>query len=74
MSTTAWSAPGTVTPDPTPPNGRRSDQRSDGPVAEQTDWIDLDTDIDETLGSLTDLVRQGKIRYIGTSTFDPARL
>ena len=42
-----------------------------------TDWIDLyqihrpdpDADIDETLGVLTDLVRAGKIRYIGTSTF-----
>jgi aryl-alcohol dehydrogenase-like predicted oxidoreductase len=42
-----------------------------------TDWIDLyqihrpdpATDIDETLGALTDLVRQGKIRYIGSSTF-----
>lgn len=48
----------------------------------QTDWIDLyqvhrpepDTDIDETLGALTDLVRQGKIRYIGTSTFDPGQI
>jgi aryl-alcohol dehydrogenase-like predicted oxidoreductase len=45
-----------------------------------TDWIDLyqvhrpepDTDFDETLGALTDLVRQGKIRYIGTSTFEPS--
>jgi aryl-alcohol dehydrogenase-like predicted oxidoreductase len=43
----------------------------------QTDWIDLyqvhrpesDTDIDETLGALTDLVRQGKIRMFGSSTF-----
>jgi aryl-alcohol dehydrogenase-like predicted oxidoreductase len=43
----------------------------------QTDWIDLyqihrpelDTDWDETLGALTDLVRQGKVRYIGSSTF-----
>ena len=43
----------------------------------QTDHIDLyqvhrprpEVDIDETLGALTDLVRQGKIRYIGTSTF-----
>jgi aryl-alcohol dehydrogenase-like predicted oxidoreductase len=43
----------------------------------QTDWIDLyqvhrpepDTDIDETLGALTDLVRAGKIRYLGSSTF-----
>jgi aryl-alcohol dehydrogenase-like predicted oxidoreductase len=42
-----------------------------------TDWIDLyqihrpepHTDIDETLGALTDLVRQGKVRYIGSSTF-----
>ena len=42
-----------------------------------TDWIDLyqihrpepGTDIDETLGALTDLVRAGKVRYIGSSTF-----
>jgi aryl-alcohol dehydrogenase-like predicted oxidoreductase len=42
-----------------------------------TDWIDLyqihrpeeNTDIEETLGALTDLVRQGKVRYIGSSTF-----
>ena len=42
-----------------------------------TDWIDLyqihrpepETDIDETLGALTDLVRAGKIRYFGSSTF-----
>jgi aryl-alcohol dehydrogenase-like predicted oxidoreductase len=42
-----------------------------------TDWIDLyqihrpepDTDIDETLGALSDLVRAGKVRYIGSSTF-----
>src|SRR6202050_75954 len=41
------------------------------------DWIDLyqihrpepDTDIDETLGALSDLVRAGKVRYIGSSTF-----
>jgi aryl-alcohol dehydrogenase-like predicted oxidoreductase len=41
-----------------------------------TDWIDLyqlhrndrDTPIDETLGALTDLVRQGKVRYVGVST------
>jgi aryl-alcohol dehydrogenase-like predicted oxidoreductase len=46
-----------------------------------TDYIDLyqvhrptpDTDIDETLGALTDLVHQGKIRYIGHSTY-PASL
>jgi aryl-alcohol dehydrogenase-like predicted oxidoreductase len=43
----------------------------------QTDWIDLyqahrpdeNTDIDETLGALTDLVQQGKVRAIGSSTF-----
>jgi aryl-alcohol dehydrogenase-like predicted oxidoreductase len=42
-----------------------------------TDYIDLyqmhrwDTtvDLDETLGALTDLVRAGKVRYIGHSTF-----
>lgn len=47
----------------------------------QTDWIDLyqvhrpdpATDIDETLGALSDLVRAGKVRAIGTSTF-PAEL
>jgi aryl-alcohol dehydrogenase-like predicted oxidoreductase len=43
----------------------------------QTDWIDLyqmhrpdeATDLDETLGALSDLVHQGKIRTFGTSTF-----
>ncbi|MDI9979593.1 aldo/keto reductase [Rhodococcus sp. IEGM 1307] len=48
----------------------------------QTDHLDLyqvhrpdpDTDIDETLSSLTDLVRQGKIRYFGTTTFEPHQL
>ena len=42
-----------------------------------TDHIDLyqmhrpvpGTDVDETLGALTDLVRQGKVRYIGSSSF-----
>jgi len=42
----------------------------------QTDWIDLyqihrpdpNTDIDETLGALSDLVHQGKIRAFGHST------
>jgi aryl-alcohol dehydrogenase-like predicted oxidoreductase len=42
-----------------------------------TDWIDLyqvhrpdpDCELDETLGALTDLVRAGKIRYFGSSTF-----
>jgi aryl-alcohol dehydrogenase-like predicted oxidoreductase len=48
----------------------------------RTDWIDLyqihrpenDTDIDETLGALTDLVRQGKVRYIGSSTFPASQI
>jgi aryl-alcohol dehydrogenase-like predicted oxidoreductase len=30
---------------------------------------DLSVDVDETLGALTDLVRQGKVRYIGSSTY-----
>jgi aryl-alcohol dehydrogenase-like predicted oxidoreductase len=42
-----------------------------------TDWIDLyqlhrpdeTTDVDDTLGALSDLVHQGKIRYLGSSTF-----
>ena len=42
-----------------------------------TDWIDLyqihryepDTDLDETLGALTDLVHAGKVRCIGHTTF-----
>ena len=42
-----------------------------------TDWIDLyqihryapDVDIEETLSALSDLVHQGKVRYIGSSTF-----
>lgn len=47
-----------------------------------TDWIDLyqvhrpdpTTDLEETLGALTDLVRQGKVRYIGCSTFPAHRV
>ncbi len=47
-----------------------------------TDRIDLyqhhrpdwDTDPEETLSALTDLVRQGKIRSIGTSTFPAERI
>ncbi|MGD0606209.1 MAG: aldo/keto reductase [Streptosporangiaceae bacterium] len=43
----------------------------------QTDYIDLyqmhrpdpDTDIDETLSALSDLIRSGKVRAIGSSTF-----
>ena len=33
-----------------------------------------DTDIDETLGALTDLIRAGKIRSIGSSTFPPSAI
>jgi aryl-alcohol dehydrogenase-like predicted oxidoreductase len=41
-----------------------------------TDYIDLyqvhrpspDTDVEETLGALSDLVHQGKVRYIGSSS------
>jgi aryl-alcohol dehydrogenase-like predicted oxidoreductase len=48
----------------------------------RTDWIDLyqihrpelDTDIDETLGALSDLVRAGKVRYIGSSTFPASQI
>jgi aryl-alcohol dehydrogenase-like predicted oxidoreductase len=47
-----------------------------------TDWIDLyqmhrpdpQTDIDETLGALTDLVRQGKVRYVGSSSFSAGEI
>src|SRR5262249_31200830 len=47
-----------------------------------TDWIDLyqmhrpdpTTDIDETLGALSDLVRAGKVRAIGCSTFAPDQI
>ena len=43
----------------------------------QTDYIDLyqlhrprsDTAIDETLRALDDLIRQGRVRYVGTSNF-----
>ncbi|MGH2884262.1 MAG: aldo/keto reductase, partial [Solirubrobacteraceae bacterium] len=33
-----------------------------------------DTAIDETLGALTDLVRAGKVRYIGSSTFPASQI
>jgi len=47
-----------------------------------TDWIDLyqihryepDIDMDETLGALNDLVHQGKVRYIGSSTFPASQI
>lgn len=48
----------------------------------ETDWIDIyqvhrpdaETDIEETLEALTDLVRAGKIRYFGSSTFPAYRV
>jgi len=48
----------------------------------KTDWIDLyqmhrpsaDTDIEETLRALDDLVHQGKVRYIGSSTFPASQI
>jgi aryl-alcohol dehydrogenase-like predicted oxidoreductase len=47
-----------------------------------TDSIDLhqmhrpvpDTDIDETLSALTELVQQGKVRYIGSSSFSAGEI
>lgn len=48
----------------------------------RTDHIDLyqvhrpspDTDVEETLGALTDLVRTGKVRYIGSSSYSGAQI
>ena len=48
----------------------------------QTDYIDLylihrpspDTDIEETLSALTDLMRSGKVRAIGSSTFPASQI
>ncbi|HLG89771.1 MAG TPA: aldo/keto reductase [Alphaproteobacteria bacterium] len=48
----------------------------------KTDWIDLyqlhwpdpKTPIEETLRALDDLIRQGKIRYIGCSNLSPAQV
>ncbi len=65
------------------PNGRGASRRRIAKGVEDslrrldTDWIDLyqihrpdpATDIEDTLGALTDLVHQGKIRYLGHSTF-----
>jgi aryl-alcohol dehydrogenase-like predicted oxidoreductase len=47
-----------------------------------TDWIDLyqvhrpdpEIDVDETLGALTDLVQQGKVRYIGSSSYSGGQI
>jgi aryl-alcohol dehydrogenase-like predicted oxidoreductase len=48
----------------------------------KTDWIDLyqihrpeaDTDADETLGALSDLIHAGKVRYVGSSTFPASQI
>lgn len=48
----------------------------------QTDYIDLyqvhrpdeETEIEDTLSALTDLVRQGKIRYFGSSTYPASKI
>jgi aryl-alcohol dehydrogenase-like predicted oxidoreductase len=47
-----------------------------------TDWIDLyqvhrprtDTDVEETLSALSDLIHQGKVRYVGSSTFPASQI
>ena len=47
-----------------------------------TDWIDLyqvhrprtDTDIEETLSALSDLIHQGRVRYLGSSTFPASQI
>ena len=47
-----------------------------------TEWIDLyqvhrwdeDTDHDETLGALTELVHSGKVRYVGSSTYPASEI
>jgi len=36
----------------------------------QCHWPDAETPLDETMRALDDLVRQGKVRYIGCSNFD----
>ena len=48
----------------------------------QTDYIDLyqvhrpspTIDVEETLGALTDLVHQGKVRYIGSSSYSASQI
>src|SRR6201990_1767006 len=74
--------------DETAPNRRGNSRRwivrevEDSLRRLNTDWIDLyqihrpdpNTDIDETLGALTDLVSDGKIRYFGHSTVAPSQI
>ena len=40
----------------------------------QTHWVDLSTPIEETLRALDDLVRAGKVRYLGASNYPAWRL
>ncbi len=40
----------------------------------QCHWADLSTPIEETLGALDDLVRAGKVRYLGASNYPAWRL
>jgi aryl-alcohol dehydrogenase-like predicted oxidoreductase len=40
----------------------------------QTHWFDGDTPIEETMGVLDDLVRAGKVRYVGCSNYPAWRL
>lgn len=40
----------------------------------QTHWYDENTPIEETLSAMDDLVRQGKVRYIGCSNYPAWRL
>ncbi|ABS03784.1 aldo/keto reductase [Kineococcus radiotolerans] len=47
-----------------------------------TDWIDLyqvhrpstEVDVEETLAALSDLVHQGKVRYVGSTTFPASQI
>ncbi len=40
----------------------------------QTHWDDLDTPVEETLAAMDQLVRSGKVRWIGASNLGPGRL
>jgi aryl-alcohol dehydrogenase-like predicted oxidoreductase len=77
----ATSPTGGATPGAGSPRRSRTQEVEESLRRLGTDWIDLyqihrpdlTTDIDETLGALTDLVRAGKIRSFGHSTF-PAHM
>jgi aryl-alcohol dehydrogenase-like predicted oxidoreductase len=82
LATKAWGAMGDE------PNSRGVSRRwiikevEDSLRRLNTDWIDLyqihrfepGVDIEETLGALSDLVQQGKLRYIGSSCFPPSAI